>query len=274
VYATSGSAYLTSVVPATLSSWGLLTTTATTSANTSVKITLYTGTSTYTIVSDSDLPGNSSGLSASTIDLSTLSVATYPNLTVFVRLSTASTSQTPQLGKVTLTYVASKTIAPNIPLTIHGAKTIGTLMDTSLVYKFATTSTTNGSGFMSLSPVEWDSYTVSPTGYDVADACGADPVIVTAGASTTLELTLVANTAHTLRVIAKTSGGTALPGATVTLSRSGYTGTVTTTSCGQAFFSGLSSASDYDLSVAVPGYITQTFSAIDITGDVVQTVTF
>jgi len=274
VYATSGSAYLQTVVPATLVSWGTVTTVATTTAGTAFKISLYTGTSTCTLIPDSAIPGNSSGLTAPIINLSSLSVVTYPNLAVRVVLTSASTTASPQIGGVSVTYVASKTVAPSVPLAIHGAKTIGTLMDTSLVYKYATTVTSSVGGLATLNPLEWDSYSVAPTGYDVADACPANPVTVAPGTNATLELTLAANTANTLRVVVKTTGGTALPGGTVTLSRSGYTGTAVTTSCGQVFFSGLNSASDYDLSVAVPGYTTQTFSAVDVTGDIVQVVTF
>jgi prepilin-type N-terminal cleavage/methylation domain-containing protein len=274
VYASSGMAYLTPIVPTTIAGWDVLTVSATTSINTSVLVSLYTGTSTYTIIPDSDLPGNSAGFAASTIILNTLSAITYPNLVVQARLATASSTLTPQLGGVQVSYVTTKTVIPNAALTIHGDKTIGTLLDTSLVYKFSSSTTTNGSGVRVLNSIEWDAYTVTPSGYDIAEACPANPVAVPAHSSTSLELVLVANTSDNLRVVVQQSSGGALAGATVSLARSGYSDTAATSACGQVFFSGLTSASDYTLTVSAPGYTTQNFTNVSVSGDVVQTVTF
>jgi hypothetical protein len=274
LYASSGFAYLTPITPATLAGWDVVTVTATTAAATSVKLSFYTGTSTYTIIPDSDLPGNSTGFSTVAISLAGLNPVMYPSLVVQVRLATASSTQTPQVGVIQVGILTAKTVAPAVPLSIHGAKTIGTLLDTSPVYKFATTTTTNGSGQSVLGSLEWDAYTVSPSGYDVAEACSANPLAVTAGASMSLELLLAADTAHSVRVVVQKTSGGMLPGATVTLSRGGYTSTQVTSACGQVFFSGLSSASDYDLTVVAAGYPTQTLNSVNVSGDIVQTLTF
>ncbi len=274
VYASSGSAYLAPITPATLASWDVVTVTASTTVSTSVKVSFYTGTSTFILIPDSDLPGNSAGFSATTISLAALNPVTYPSIGVLVKLGTASSSQTPQLSALQVGVLTAKTVAPAIPLVIRGAKAIGTLVDTTPVYKYATTTSTNGSGMRTLAAIEWDAYTVSPSGYDVAEACPANPYALTAGASSSLELLLAANTPNSLRVVVqKISGGT-LPGASITLSRSGYTSTAISSACGQVYFSGVTNASDYDLTVSAAGYTTQSFSGVSISGDVVQTVTF
>jgi type II secretory pathway pseudopilin PulG len=273
-YAASGMAYLTAVTPTSVVAWDTIAITASTTGNTAVKAYVYTGTSTYTLIPNSDLPSNNNGFTGTTIDISRLDPIAYPSITVQLQLTTSSSTVTPSVSTVAVNYVSSKTPAANSSFTLRGAKTIGTLADTSPVYKYNTAQTTNGSGQISLSALEWDAYTLTPSGYDIAEACPNNPVSVTPGASSTLELVLAAETTHSLRVVSQTVGGTPIGGATIELSRPGYNTIVTSSTCGQAFFSGLTSSSDYTLDVSASGYTTQSFTGVVITGDVVQTVTF
>ena len=273
-YTALGTAYLDPVEPVSIVEWDTIVITATTTAATEVRAYVYTGTSTYTLVSNSDLPSNNNGFTGSTIDISRLNPVTYPNLTVQLQLTTASSTQTPLVQAVAVHFVSSKTVAPNVSFTMRGTKTIGTLADSSPVYKYSAGLLTDGTGVTGVTALEWDAYVLAAPGYDVAEACPSNPVSVTPGASSTIELMLTTGTAHSLRVVAQTVGGTTIPGATITLSRPGYSSTVTSSSCGQAFFGGVASETDYTLDVSVAGYSTQSFSGVAITGGVVQTVTF
>ena len=274
VYSAAGMAYMTPVAPSTIVAWDTVTISASTTANTSVKAYIYTGTSTFTLIPNSDLPSNNNGFTGSSIDISRLDPVVYPNVTVQLRLTTASSTVTPTVSSVRVAYVSSKTPAPNITFGMRGVKTIGTLADSSPVYKYTTNKTTDGTGFVSVSALEWDAYTLTPVGYDVAEACPSNPLSLAPGASSTLELVLAPVTTTSYRLIAQTVGGVVIPGATVTINRPGYNSSALTSSCGQVFFSGLTAASDYSVDVAASGYTTQSFSNVTASGTVVQTVTF
>lgn len=276
VYANVGSFYLSSTTPAVVSQWLGVLVSGSLPGTTNRRLSFYTitGTSTYALIPDSDLPGNSSGFTGSVIPLDTLNATTYPSLTIGATLTTTNTSVTPTLEEVSLWYVTSQTTRNNLPITLTGNRTIGTRADTSQVYKNIYATTTNSIGSRTLSGVEYDQYTLSSSGFDVSEACSANPIVVLANSTVSSVYTLVADTTNTLRIIVKRPDGTPLPGARVELSASGapivrYTGW-----CGQAFFSSLTSSPDYDLSVSAPGYTTNTQLDFDITGDVERTITF
>jgi len=275
-YATSGIVFLASTTPATLSVWSGILVSGATPANTSRRLSVYTltGTSTYTLIPESDLPGNSIGFSGNVIPLSTLNVSTYPSISLGAWLTTTNTSVTPSIDEISLWYVTAETTRNNLPITLTGDRTIGTRADTSLVYKNIYATTTNSSGSRTLSGVEYDVYTFTSSNLDISEACLANPINVLANTTVSLVYTLAPNTANTLRVRVNRPDGTPLPGATVELLDGGAPIIRRTGWCGQVFFSGLTSAPDYDLSVSASGYTTITQIDFDITGDVVRTVTF
>jgi hypothetical protein len=274
VYSTSGVAYLASVNPGTLAAWSLITAKKNTPANTSAKISLYTGTSTFTLIPDSVLPGNAAGFTADTVDVSNLSSVLYPSVTLGVTLSTTNTALTPQIDEISVWYATAKTIKPNTALTFTSSKTIGTLADTTPVYKNTFATTTNGSGTRAMSNIEWDSYLVSAPGFDIKEACTANPVVVAPNSTTTLDLVVVADTANTIRVTVVKPDGKPLPGAAVRLSQGVFNQTVVTGTCGQAFFSSLTSAPDYNLNITAPGYGTISLLSFAITGDETQVMNY
>ncbi len=272
-YTPSGTAYLTTLTPSPLSQWGVVTLDVATPGSTIIKTRVYAGTSTLSAVSDSVLPGNSAGFTTNTISLSTLDVALYPSLTFGLELSTSNLSVTPSVREISVRYFDSKIPLGGLPFSWLGTKTIGTEVDAvTPVYKYSAAQTMPASGVKVLSSIEWDSYTFSASGYDVAEACPENPYVVSPNASTTLELLLTADTAHSLRVVTKTSSGSPVIGATVTLSRSGYSVTQQSTSCGQVFFGGISSETDYTLDISAPNFTTQSITPVSISGDGVQLI--
>lgn len=273
-YATSGIAYLTEITPTPLASWDLVTVTPLLSANTNVMVRFYTGTSTYTLIPDSDLQGNSAGFNTPVINLSKLNASNYSSLTVGIELLSTSVNETPLVDEIKVAYVASKVPLTGASLTMTGDKAIGTLTDGSTVYKNNFTNTTAAVGSVSLPNIEWDKYTASVSGYDIKEACGANPLKLSPGASTTLEILTTVNTPNSLRVVVQTTMELPLPGATVTLKQGAFTSTKTTSACGQVFFSSLVAASDYTLDITPVGYSIKNITGVNISGDIVDVESF
>jgi prepilin-type N-terminal cleavage/methylation domain-containing protein len=271
VYAASGTAYLIPMAPTPVVSYDRLLIEQTIPVNTNARVRLYTvSSSTYTLIPDTDLPGNTAGFTAD-LSLAALSPVTYPSVVVGVELSTTNTAVTPSLDTITLTYRESETLASSRNLTIAGAKILGTLSDFTPVPKLSTSTLTDSNGRARLNQIEWDSYSITTSGQTVREACPAEPVIVSPGDTATVELTFTPATAHSLRVVVVDSGGLPVEGATVNLTQ-GSTLTETTSVCGQVFFSGLSSETDSILEVVGPsGTVLLNPFAVD--GVMVQTIT-
>lgn len=274
VYALNGVAYLNRVQPPLLAKWDYINIRASLPNQTSMIAKVYAGTSTLTLIPDTDLPGNSTGFSTAAIDIRSLSVTSYPNLTVGLFLKSNITSATPLIADTTVWYVAAKTPLSNVEIGVTGVKSLGTRVDGSTVYKTEFSTTTNASGRRNIDRLEYDTYTFEPTLYDISEACFANPLVVTPNTSTTLELVMAPNTANSLRVMVEKIGGESIRNATVTLSRPGFSQISATGGCGQAFFSGLSSALDYTLTVSVPGYSPQSFIDYEVQGDTYKRITF
>lgn len=275
-YVATGTVYLNEIVPTALDTWDLAFITASSSASTSVRTRFYTGTSTFTLVPDIYLPGNAAGFTSDTINLSALDVIAYDRLTPSVELSTIDPNVTPEVLSIDVYYIKSETPLPNIDLTITGAKTIGTNASSAPIYKYTNSFTTDGTGDELLSDLEWDSYTVTvdTAGYDIERVCGGNPYVLEPGVTDSLDVQLVANAAHTLRVEVVDADGDAIAGATVDLTRSGFSESLDTGACGQVFFnSGVSSNTDYTLSVDAAGFSNDTTTDIEIDGDEVIKVT-
>lgn len=277
VYETTGSAYLSEITPGPLLRWETVRVAATVPVNTSYQVQFFTGSGPYVLVPDSDLPGNAAGFFDSLIDLSGLDVTTYPALTVGLTLTTTDTSITPQIDEVSVWYRVSETPAAGVGYTMRGQKSIGTDAGLQPVYKVSTSSTLDAGGADTYTDLEFDSYTFdfSSTGFDIASACSAEPFQHRAGIDESLELVLAPATANTLRVTVTDVSGRPIPGAAVRLSRPGYNTTVTTNTCGQAYFSGggLSANADFDLDVTATGYTAHNTNPFGVAGDTVTTIT-
>lgn len=196
------------------------------------------------------------------------------NLTVAQNQTTSQTFAIDTLASKTVhTFLwingQSTTTAPNVSFTMQGAKTIGS-GPSGPVYKYSQSLSTDGSGSVTIPNLGWDAYTISvpaSSGYDVASACNPQPESLAPGASQTTTLYLVAHTTNSLLVdVRDATSGTLLPGASVTLSRTGFSSTVTTDPCGQAFFSGLTASSAYSVEVDDSGYTTNTTSGVSVSG--------
>jgi prepilin-type N-terminal cleavage/methylation domain-containing protein len=267
VFVPAGVAVTQAVAPSPLARWQEIVLTESIPLQSSRLVQLYTDTTLLTIIPDSDLPGNSVGFAGSRIDISNLDASTYPAFAARIALSTTDTSTSTMIDAITVYSIETETpLATNI--TWRGTKTLGTLADFSPVYKHQDTVSTDSDGFYAFSNVEWDTYTVTVGGYDLAEACPAYPIAVPAGGDISTHLLVAPDSANSLRVVV-TAAGLPVRDATVTLTR-GSSSVRTTSGCGQVFFGSLAAESDYELTVSAPGYAPVTVDPLSISGDVVE----
>jgi prepilin-type N-terminal cleavage/methylation domain-containing protein len=274
VYATAGRAYATAIDPVTISSWESFDFNGTSTINSTFKVQLYSvstvGSSTvYTLVPDSDLPGNTAGFIDGPIVLTSLNPSTYPILALGASITTTNTAQTASLYDWSLTYIESEAPVGNIDISIAGLKTIGENAG-SPVLKYTNNVTTNGSGLVTLSDLEWDAYNIiingAVEGYDIAEAYAPLPYALLPGVNDTLTIVLEPHSAYSLRTTVVDNAGEAIPGADVRLFRSGYDQTLTTSIYGQVYFDALASSSAYTVAVEADGYDPDTQTNVSITG--------
>lgn len=276
VYASSGQAKLVTLTPSPLEAWGAVTVAATTPSNTQYRVQLFTvSSSTYSLIPDSDLPGNAAGFTGPLIDVSSLDAGSFPSIAVGVSLQTSDTSVSPSIDEIGVYYRESATVRSGVALSLHGSKVIGADLSANPIFKTSLSGTTDGSGELSFSNVEFDSYTFTiPGSLTVTTACPALPLLHQAGIDSSLYIVLRSSVTPSLRTTVVSNTGNAIPGVSVTLSRSGFSSTQETDLCGQTFMSsGVVLESDYDISVSKPGYVTQNISTFTINGNTETVVT-
>jgi hypothetical protein len=261
---TQGQATSTLITPTNLNSWGSLNASPNTPAGTTAVVQVVD--SSFNLLPDGVLPGNSTGFSSFPVDLSGVSTSTYPSVALQAKFTNPGGSP-PSFHEWSLTYRTGPTPLPNVSFTLTGAKTIGSTGGGAPIPKTVINASTNGSGTNTQS-LEWDSYALSLGSgtYDVVDACDAPPFALSPGASITKSLYLSTFTTNALLVTVTDNTGAPVSGATVTLARSGYSNSVTSSSCGGAYFGSLTSASDYSVTISKSGYTTTTYNNITVSG--------
>ncbi len=262
-YPSTGTAISTPTTPAYLYAWSTASSTISTPSGTTAVIHVLDGSN--NLIPDAVLPGNAVGFSTFPINLSGVSTTTYPALALSAAFTTSSASTTPSLTSWIINYKYGPVPMPNVPFTLTGAKTIGSTGGGAPIYKTTLSSTTGSTGVNPLT-MEWDSYQLSLPGYDVLDACGAPPYILSPASTIQESLILGSSTPNSLLVSVTDSSGTALPAVSVTLARSGYSKTVTGSACSVAYFGNLTSASDYSVTITKTGYTTNTATGVTATG--------
>lgn len=255
--------------PSYLATWGTFSWSDTQPATTSIRYHVYNGDGTA-LIPDSLVPGNAAGFTSGSVSLANVSTTTYPTITLDAVFTTHNASVTPSLSLWSVNDTYGPLPLPNIAFNLLGAKTIGS-GPSGTIFKYNQNFSTGAAGGVTIPNLEWDNYTVTisgtSTGYDVASACNPQPESLSPGAVMTSNFYLTAHTTNSLLVNVRSSAtGALIPGATVTLTRSGYNSTLTADACGQTFFSGLSLASNYSISVSATGYTTYTSSTVTVAG--------
>lgn len=273
-YLSPGSFTTTAISTTTLSAWKTLSWNADVPAGTSIAMHIYDASGSQ-LIPDSQIPGNSAGLTASPVSLAAVSTSTYSGIAIRATLATSDASSTPSLDSYSVVMDVGPTPLPNIGLTMAGAKTIGTTAGGAQVYKYQNSSISSGaSGSVSLSGIEWDSYTIGLSGastYTISSACGPQPETLAANSTQTTRLYLSAASTNSLLVDVKNAAGASIAGASVRVYRASpaYDTTVVSDGCGQSFFSGIGAGSDtssYSVDVAASGYQNHTSTNVDVSG--------
>lgn len=271
-YVSSGTVFATTTEPASFDAWGVASWNVTVGADTTVLMRVYAVSGgVYTLVDDADLIGNTAGFSGTSIDLSGLDSGTYPALALGATLETTNVSVTPELENWNLTYIIDEPPVSNVSFTLESTRVIGT----TPVFKYQEMHSTDVSGVVEIPDLEWGLYKVLLTSgaYDISEACSALPVPLEPDVEETLTLTLVPSSSRTLRASVLDSSGMPIIGATVEVSRPGFSDQADTSACGQVFFNGgLSDNGDYLIEVSAPGYVDQSLTDVGIHGDEVLVI--
>lgn len=122
-----------------------------------------------------------------------------------------------------------------VGIALQGSKLIGT----PNVLKFSNTYTTNGSGQVSLNPLEWDTYTpgITTSSYMIYGSSPIQQIAILPSASQVATLILGPTTNHSLLVIVKDAGTeNPLEGATVELKNTGLSYDVTKFTAGSILY--------------------------------------
>lgn len=261
-YVPSGNAVSVAAAPTYLVAWHDATFTSNVPGGTTLVVKVVDGAGTP--IPDGVLSGNSAGFTASPISLASVSTTTYPSLALRAELTTNATTSTPSVLDWSLSYSRGPVPLPSISFTLTGAKTIGSTISGTPIYKTTVATTTDSSGVRTL-PLEWDTYALSLSGYTVLATCPTAPFEILPGASTTADMFLATTTGNALRVFARDDAGEEVPYASVTLSRTGFTRTLSANACGFAYFGGLSAVSDYTVT-ASGGGLSGTHPGVAVSG--------
>ncbi|HVM73941.1 MAG TPA: carboxypeptidase-like regulatory domain-containing protein [Candidatus Paceibacterota bacterium] len=260
---TTGEVQSTPITPSYLANWGLFSWSDSQPATTSIHYHVYDGTGTN-LIPDSFLPGNAAGFTSGSVSLAGVSTSTYPTIRLDAVLSTKNASTTPSITLWSVTDTYGPLPLPNIAFTLTGAKTIGS-GPFGTIYKYSQNQSTGASASVTIPGLEWDNYMVAisgtSTGYDIASACNPQPESLSPGATMTSNFYLTAHTTNSLLVdVRAVSSGALLTGASVHLFRTGFSATLPTDACGQAFFPNLTASNSYSIAVSAAGYTTYTSS--------------
>ena len=156
---------------------------------------------------------------------------TKPDATVLSQKVTSASFSIDQLSSLSVSSVTNGcTLVPNVGFTLAGSKTIG-----PNVPKYSATTTTGGTGKMTLNNMEWDAYSfgLNSASYDLAGLNILNPVQLNPGSNQQVLLVVAPKNPDSLLVtVEDSSTNLPLTGATVTLAKSGFSSTLTT---GQGF---------------------------------------
>ena len=152
-----------------------------------------------------------------------------PHATVAIQTVTQTSFAIDETSDLAVSSVTNLcTSVGGIDFGLTGAKLIGTSPDT---YKFSNTYTTNGSGNVAISDVEWDTYNLDFTdgAYDLVGTIPAMPFSVNPGTDQDIKLIVAPKSPRTVLVTVK-DAATQLPitDATVRLEGGGFDETYTT----------------------------------------------
>ena len=162
-YESSGYLVSINILPGDLINWEEFSWNDNELANTQITYqVLYFDGENWFLIPDAALPGNSSGFGASPLDLSGLNVGVYGELKIKANLSTGDTALTPILYDWQISWKTTAAVSiPNVTFHLQGEKIIGKDEFEEPIYEYSEDHVSDGSGQITISDLEWDSYTFS-----------------------------------------------------------------------------------------------------------------
>ncbi len=157
-----------------------------------------------------------------------------PNLTVLNQQATQASFYIDRLSSFHVTSVTPLCQAvPNFPFTLVGSKQIG-----ASVPKYSQNLTTNGSGSLDLNNMEWDTYTLTPTGssYDLAGLNPYNPIVLNPNNFQNIQIVLLPKNSNSPLVTVE-DGSTKLPISNASVELTGPNGFDVTYTTGQGSMS-------------------------------------
>ena len=88
-----------------------------------------------------------------------------------------------------------------------------------------------------------------------------------AGSASDNTLYLGSATTNSILVSVSDSAGANVTGATVTLAKTGFSQSTSSSACGNAYFGSLTSGSTYSITISKTGYTTTIYNNVSISGD-------
>jgi prepilin-type N-terminal cleavage/methylation domain-containing protein len=173
------------------------------------------------------------------------------------------------------TRSASYSYSPfaGVQMVLRGTKEIGRTVDDDPVYKIDLKPVTSSNGTVTVSNLEWDSYSISLPSNASVDYAGSwpfSPISLNPGDTATFTMLVEPSSENSLLVQVEDAMSQALSGVTIMLTKDAYTavattGAQTTGDLGQAFFPGLTNGL-YTLALNLTGFETATAS-VTVSGD-------
>lgn len=276
-YLSSGYLISQEISPTNLVQWDELVFADSEPAETDLKYQIYYATNTsWLLIPDSDLAGNSQGFDLSPVDLSGLEINQYFFLKVRGNFSTNTTTTSPTLYDWQVSWITDlPTPIPNVTFNLRGEKIIGLDAEENPVYKYSQDHTSNSQGQLEIADLEWDAYTFSIDPATDLDLVATDPSPqpISLLPETTLSVDLYLEGENSLLLTIQDSS-TLEPifDAACRLSNSelAYDLTQHTNEKGQTYFIPLEPAS-YNLEISAPGYFDY-FGEIEVSGDERETL--
>ena len=275
-YFLSGYLFSEAVQPTNLLSWDELNwSDSETPLETDLKYQIYFASGTdWLLLPEEDLPGNQVGFDTVPVDLSDLDTGKYYGLKIKGNFSTNSTSSTPILYAWELSWITSEaTPIGYVDFDLRGEKIIGTDENEDPVYKYFQVHTSDASGHLDISGLEWDSYTFSADPEPDLNLVGTDPSPQPIGLApdTILPVELYLEAQNSLLLtVQDLETWEPIFSASSTLSKTDFSQTQFTDEKGQTYFIPLEQAS-YNLNVSAVGY-SATSTSVWVSGDTTETI--
>ncbi|PIS34544.1 MAG: hypothetical protein COT37_02155 [Parcubacteria group bacterium CG08_land_8_20_14_0_20_43_9] len=233
----------------------------------------YATSSSWLLIPDEDLPGNSVGFDVSPVDLSRLNIDKYSELKIRADFLTSDLSKTPILYDWRLSWKnGEETMISDVSFDIRGDKTVGADSDENPIYKYLQTQTSDWNGEKLLPGLETDNYyfsnfTRSGGALNLNNELSPMPFNLPSGTSESFTLYLESDNSLLVKV-KDASSAEPVFGAGVNLSNEGlgYDVDLTTNELGEALFLPLQISADYTLEVQAQNYYSQT-APISVSGE-------